>query len=348
MLWSNLLVDATLSPRFGPMTLSEPLRFRPRAFAKVWGGVRLQALLGEDLGLEGPVGEVWQLVDRDGCSSRVDGGSLGGRSLGGLMLSERESLLGAARASADGHFPLIVKLIDCSQPLSIQVHPDAQAARRLGGESKNECWYVLAAEEDSEIYLGLKQGVDSATFAAAAGDSAIVELLQSFPVKPGYFVAVPAGTVHAIGSGVTVVEVQENAETTYRLFDWERRGLDGVPRPLHREEALQSIDYERQVEGPWVPDIRATNGVNCRAVLLDAETFGVELLQINQPLEHDTADRAWIYVVVSGSGRLAVPATGGSWRLGRGETWLAPASLGVHRFEAVDGELEVLRIEARV
>ena len=329
------------------MTLAEPLRFRPLPFPKVWGGDRLEPFLGVSFPDHpvGPVGEVWQLVDRDGTSSTVEGGSLDGRSLSGLMLSERESVLGDARPSADGHFPLLVKLLDASMPLSVQVHPDARTAERLGGEAKDECWYVLDAAPDGVLYLGLRPGVDAKTFAGGAGGPRIVDMLQPFDVSAGQFVAVPAGTVHAIGSGVTLVEVQENADTTYRLFDWDRVGLDGRPRELHLESALQSVDFETPPQGPVDPVFETDAGVNERALLWTNERFHVECLRVHDAWERDTLGLPTVYTVLGGRG--ALRAGEGVRPLKRGQTWLLPAAVGTHRFEESDGELSVLAVQAR-
>lgn len=328
------------------MTLAVPLQFRPFAFQKVWGGARLESFLDRTFE-ERPLGEVWQLVDREGHSSVVAEGAFAGRRLSGLMLSEREDLLGAAHASAADHFPILVKLLDAAMPLSVQVHPDARTAQRLNGESKDECWYVLEAAPDATIYLGLREGVDAAAFAAGAGGPKVVDLLRSFPVRAGQFVAVPAGTVHAIGSGITLVEIQENADTTYRLFDWERQGLDGEPRPLHLERALQSIDFELPATGPVDPAFEAVDGVNGRARLWSSASFEVELLRVNRGWDRNTDRLPVIYTVVSGSGKLRTDDGDEPVRVRLGETWLLPAAVGPHRFEECSGELEVLAVRPR-
>lgn len=325
------------------MSLRQPLRFRPRPVPKVWGGRRLDEFVPGGLGVEGPVGEVWEVADRAENASEVDGGTYDGRKLSGLMLSEREDLLGSARASVDDRFPLLVKYLDAAEPLSVQVHPDARCAEKMGGEPKDECWYVLAAEADAHVYLGLAEGVDGKTFAAQATSHHVVDLLQRHRVRAGEFLSVPAGTVHAIGAGVTLVEIQENADTTWRLFDWDRPGLDGELRPLQLDEALRAIEYERRPEGPRAPDFGG--GVNGRAELLEAPAFTVDALRVNEPLELDTGGRPWVYVVLSGRATLVTPDS--ERRVRRGESWLLPAALGEHRFDAADGELEVLRVEAR-
>ena len=325
------------------MTLQDPLRFRPRPLTKVWGGRRLDDFVPGGLGVEGPVGEVWTVADRDEMSSEVDGGELDGRRLTGLMMSERADLLGDARPSSDDRFPLLVKYLDAAEPLSVQVHPDPTCAEKLGGEPKDECWYVLAADPGAHVFLGLADGVDASTFAAEATSHHVVDLLQRHEVRAGDFLSVPAGTVHAIGPGVTLVEVQENADTTWRVYDWDRPGLDGQPRPLHLDEALRAIDYDRAATGPVVADYQGT--VNGRATLLDGPAFRVEALRVNEPLELDTANRPWIYVVLSGKGTLVTER--GERELRRGESWLLPAAAGAHRFGSTDGELEVLLVEAR-
>ncbi len=325
------------------MTLIQPLRFHPRPLTKIWGGRRLENFVPGGLTVDGPVGEIWTLADRDAMSSVVDGGDYDGRRLTGLMMSEREDLLGAAQPSADDRFPLLVKYLDADEPLSVQVHPDASCAAKLGGEPKDECWYVLHAEPDAHVYLGLAPDVDATTFASEAHSHHVIDLLQRFDVQAGQFLSVPAGTVHAIGPGVTLVEVQENADTTWRIYDWDRPGLDGEERPLHLDEALRAIDYEQHCQGPITPDF--TGSINGRATLLEGRAFDVEILRVHEPLELDTAGHPWVYIVLDGAGTLAGEA--GEWRMQRGESWLLPAAVGSHRFGSADGELELLRVEAR-
>ncbi|HPF13251.1 MAG: class I mannose-6-phosphate isomerase [Planctomycetes bacterium] len=330
------------------MVLQEPLLLRPSPKAKIWGGDALAGCMGIDLGSDGPIGEVWTLADREEGSNEVASGSFAGRRLRGLMLSERSALLGTSKVSPEGTFPLLVKLIDADRDLSVQVHPDQRRADLLGegAEAKDEFWYILDAREGARLYLGLKPGVDATTFAAKAHSADVVDLLQEFPVKRGDSVLVPAGTVHSIGAGITLVEVQQNSDTTYRIYDWGRKGLDGLPRECHLEKALQSIDFEAHVPGPYRAET-ALQGVNPSTVLVDTAQFSVEHLSVHAPVEHDTAGRAWAYLVLSGHGELHVDEVPGEWRMQRGETWLLPASLGRYRFHSPDGDFKVLRIEAK-
>lgn len=330
------------------MVLQEPLLLRPNPKTKVWGGEALSACLGLDFSDLGPIGEVWTLADREESSNEVLQGSFAGRLLRGLMLSERSALLGTSQASPSDTFPVMMKLLDSNRDLSVQVHPDRKSAERLGSgaEAKDEFWYILDARDGARVYLGLKPEVDAVTFAAKAATPDVVDLLQEFPVKRGDCLWVPAGTVHSIGGGITLVEVQQNSDTTYRIYDWGRKGLDGKPRTCHLEEALQAIDYESRAAGP-VQGRPSNDGVNPRTLLVETDQFGVELLSVHAPLEHRTAGRAWIYLVLAGQGHLRADEVEGEWTLRRGETWLLPASLGHYRFEQPDGHFRLLRVEVR-
>jgi len=326
------------------MTLAVPLRLRPAAAEKVWGGRRLAALVPSLAATPGPIGEVWLCSDRDERGSTVVGGPFDGRTLRGLMLSEREALLGDARPNSSGGFPLLVKFLEAAQDLSIQVHPDAAAAKRLRSESKEECWYILHADAGAEVYLGLDEGVDARAFAERADTPDVVDLLARHTVHDGDFVHVPAGTVHGIGAGITLVEVQESSDTTYRLYDWGRLGLDGKPRATHIDEALASIDYSVHPVGP----VRATyrdlvDGVDRAALLVDAAPFRVDLLELNRG-GLVAADRLpSILVVLSGSGSISTAASTGPARLEKGECWLLPADAVDARISDASGDLTLLR-----
>lgn len=328
------------------MSIAVPLRLLPVAAEKVWGGTRLAGLVADPLSARGPVGEVWICSDRDERGSTVVGGPFDGRTLRGLMLSEREALLGEARTNSSGGFPLLVKLLEAAEDLSIQVHPDAAAAERLGSESKEECWYVLHAAPRAEVYLGLADGVDARTFAARAASPDVVDLLARYRVRPGDFLHVPAGTVHGIGAGVTLVEVQESSDTTYRIYDWGRVGLDGKPRETHLDEALASIDYALHPAGPVRAELRSVSGgsgLDRRASLVDAAPFQVELLELHRGAKVGADRVPAILVVLAGTGTLATAATPTALPVRAGQCWLIPADAVDARIGADTGELTVLR-----
>lgn len=324
----------------------------PIPLTKVWGGDRLRSYVAaDDIGVDWPddepVGEVWLVCDRDEHASTVVGGPYNGRSLRGLMLSEREALLGDSSPSPDGSFPLLLKFLDAQQNLSVQVHPDVAAAKSLGSTPKSECWYVLDADDAAEVYLGLAPGVDATTFARGAASPDVVDLLQRFNVRSGDGVDVPAGTVHSIGAGIAIAEVQNNSNTTYRIYDWGRTGLDGTPRETHLDEALRSIDYEAAARppGPVVlsnDEGGKTGSVNRAGFLRDGKLFQAEILDLHQPEQVADPGRPTVLVVLSGSGQLET-AGGTVSALTKGSTWLLPADLESARVIDASGDLRVLR-----
>jgi len=324
--------------------LCEPLLFERIYLKKVWGGRALEQALGIELAEEGEIGETWELSDRSDHNSVVADGACAGRELRGLMMSSAGSLLGKAKPSVSGAFPLLIKYLDAKQPLSVQVHPDHKTAQRIGVEGgKTECWYILSAEPGALIYLGLKPDVDATTFAEKAAGPEVVDLLMPYEVEAGQFVFVPAGTVHAIGAGITLAEIQENCDVTFRLYDWGRVGLDGKPREAHVEKALLAMQYDQTLEGPVTPDLGGE--LNRQVQLADCEAFGVELHDLAGRLDFDTDGVPNAYIVVAGKGLLLI---GGEERaIKAGDVWLTPACVGPHALELDGEELRVLRVTAR-
>ena len=224
-----------------------PLTFEPLLKELVWGGRKLAAL-GKPLPDERPIGESWEVVDLPDDQSVVADGPLEGATLHQLVESHRSELLGPV-ALDGGRFPLLVKYIDAAQTLSVQVHPDEAAAARMGrGRPKNEAWYILDAEPDGVLYLGLKPGTTRQQLEASIADGSIEELLVRVQARPGMLAPVTPGTVHAIGAGVLLAEVQQPSDTTYRVYDWGRVGLDGKPRQLHIAEALECTRLDAAVD----------------------------------------------------------------------------------------------------
>ncbi len=222
------------------------LRFVPSFHARIWGGRRLQDDLGRALPAEEAIGESWELVDREEHQSVVADGPLAGSTLGALWSGpDRERLFGARAARAGTtRFPLLVKLLDATHTLSVQVHPPAERAEELEGEPKTEMWVLVGAEPGAHLFAGLRAGVDRERFEAAlrAGDD-VSGLLHRHDVREGDAMFIPSGRVHAIGAGCLILEVQQNSDTTYRVFDFNRAGLDGQLRELHIEPSLASIDF---------------------------------------------------------------------------------------------------------
>lgn len=221
----------------------EPLFFHRLLKEKVWGGHVLSAKLGLDLPFDGPLGETWELSDYPGEETVVRGGAADGQSLRTLMDADAASLLGKSRPSADGRFPLLVKFIDAGDDLSVQIHP-ADGPQSPTGVGKTEAWFILDREPGCGVICGLNPGTSREVFEAEAGDKRVREHLAEIDVEPGDCVFVPSGQTHAIRAGVVLCEVQQTSDVTYRMYDWDRLGLDGKPRDTHLQQALEVVDYD--------------------------------------------------------------------------------------------------------
>ncbi len=220
-----------------------PFTFQPIFKERVWGGRRLQSLYGKSLPAGAPIGESWEISDRPEGVSVITNGPLAGRDLRWLMEYHPAELLGAAKP-VSGRFPLLVKLLDAQDKLSLQVHPPASLAGQLGGEPKTEAWYVGDAEPHADIYVGLRKDTTRAEFERRLRDGSVADCFHRLPVSRGDAMFLPSGRVHALGAGSVIFEVQQNSDTTYRVFDWNRVGLDGKPRELHVDAALASIAFD--------------------------------------------------------------------------------------------------------
>ncbi|MFO1476504.1 MAG: type I phosphomannose isomerase catalytic subunit [Verrucomicrobiota bacterium] len=220
-----------------------PLTFEPIFKERIWGGRSLERLYRKALPPAVPIGESWEVSDRPGDASRITNGPLAGKDLRWLMENHSAALLGKAAPASGQRFPLLVKLLDAREKLSLQVHPPADKAASLGGEPKTEMWYIADAQPDAELYVGLNPGVTRAEFEQKIRSGQVADCFHRVPVKAGDAMFLPSGRVHAIGAGLVIFEIQQNSDTTYRVFDWNRVGLDGKPRDLHVAESLASIDF---------------------------------------------------------------------------------------------------------
>ena len=289
--------------------MDQPLVFEPLFMERVWGGRRLETILGKRLPPGVRIGESWELVDREEAQSVVHAGPLRGWILHDLWTQRREEIFGPGIPDSP-RFPLLIKILDAQERLSVQVHPPASVAPRLRGEPKTEMWYLLDASLDSNLYAGLKHGVTRPSFEQALQDGTVAEQIHGFPVKVGDAMFIPSGRVHAIGTGNLIVEVQQNSDTTYRVFDWNRLGLDGKPRELHIGESLDSINFDDSE--PGVVEPRGD-------VLVDCPLFVVEKWKLTEP-RVSPGPRFAIFAVVEG----AVECAGA--RYDRGAFFLLPAT----------------------
>jgi mannose-6-phosphate isomerase len=214
-------------------------KFEPLAQERIWGGRNLERF-GRVLPEGRKIGETWELVDRPEAQSRIEGVGL---TLGSLWSgSERKKIFGTRSPETD-HFPILIKLLDAEEKLSLQVHPPAGKAKSLGGEPKTEMWFFLETKPKAEIYVGLKRGVGRVEFEKALKEGKVADCFYRQKTEPGEAMFLPSGRVHAIGAGNVILEIQQNSDTTYRVDDWGRKDEQGKSRALHVREALESIQW---------------------------------------------------------------------------------------------------------
>jgi mannose-6-phosphate isomerase len=300
-----------------------PLRFEPIFRRYLWGGRRLATILGKSIGEGDDYAESWEIVDRGEDQSRLIGGPLAGSTLGTLVRNHSADLFGQHHPQP--RFPLMFKLLDAQQMLSVQVHPnDEQAAQRTPPDlGKTEAWVVLAAEPGSVIYAGLKRGFDRAAFERELARGTCHLCLHRLEPRAGEVVFLPAGTVHALGAGLLIAEIQQSSDTTFRLFDWNRVGPEGEPRPLHVEQALEVIDWNR---GPVNPQTPVSTDRPHVERLVSCDKFVLDRWQVDQSELLGGDNRFHLISIVEGELDVAGDPLGRPLR--KGDTMLLPAALG--------------------
>ena len=282
--------------------LPDVLPMRPYFREMVWGGRRLEEQFGKDLPADKAIGESFELSAYPEWESAVAAGPLAGRDLRTLFEEYGEQLVGRqVRERYGDRFPLLIKLLDAQQDLSVQVHPDDAYTRQKGLDDagKMEAWFVLHADQ-GRVAHGLQPGVDPQAFAAALEDGRVEEVIRFHPVRAGDVVFVPPGTVHALCSGVVLYEVQQSSDLTYRIYDYGRLGLDGKPRQLHIEAAMEVIDFGAQLVGPraW----RSQSGAEAdRAVLVECEHFRLNIYcPVGDQVRHGAGDSFLALTLIAG------------------------------------------------
>ncbi|MEO0649403.1 MAG: type I phosphomannose isomerase catalytic subunit [Planctomycetota bacterium] len=327
--------------------LTEPLRFTRHFVEKpVWGGRALEGALGIDLPPEAAIGETWEVVDREGENSVVAAGPHAGRTLGELVREHGDDLLGRSPATPHGRFPLLVKFLDASSNLSVQVHPDDAGAERQGSgsEPKTEAWYFVQAREGAGVWCGLREGTERAALERDLGRRAVVDHLSWWDARAGEALMVPGGAIHAIGAGVVLLEVQQNSDTTWRIYDWDRVDRStGEPRPVHLEEAAEVVRHDLPARAP-VPSVFLPQGEDLRAApLARCRHFGMTRLEVQGASELSTGGQFQILVVVGGSGALA-SGGGETHEVRPGSSYLIPAAAENVRFEPGSDGLDVIQL----
>ena len=302
-----------------------PLRFDPIYQYRLWGGRRLADLLTMELPT-GPVGEAWVLSDRDDHASHVSDGVLKGRTIAQLLARFPHEVMGRL-AGKFARFPLLLKFLDAEKMLSVQVHPH-------GRDGKTEAWVVLEAGEDSRIYAGLSKGTTEDDLRRAVANSKVEENLESFHPAAGDAVFIPGGTVHSLGGGVVVFEVQQNSDVTYRLYDWGH--IDektGTTRPLQVEQALEAVNFSANDGGLAKPA-----GQN----LIDCKYFDLSRLGGNSPFPVGEPGKPSVLVCIEGAGLVDPGKTG--YAVKKGDVYLMPAAIGTCTCRPDDSGMSILEI----
>lgn len=315
-----------------------PLIFEPIFKPKIWGGRHLEGLLGKRLpGIE-PIGESWETADLEDDQSVVANGPARGSTLGELVREWGQDLIGGAPLF-EGRFPLLIKFLDARDTLSVQVHPDEAMAQRLGGRVrvKDEAWYILDADEGGVIYRGVREGVDAESLRKAIEERRIESVLRRINARKGHCYYLPSGTIHALGAGVTVAEVQTPSDITYRVYDWDRVDPStGRPRDLHLEEALQCISYDT---APIVGETPEHLGTVWTAVtrLVRSESFVIERVRMIEGVEQPIQYAEFvIWIVLQGRGSIVCDSPASPVGFGVGDTVLLPAGVKDARIQTHD------------
>ena len=317
-----------------------PLRFRPVYKDYIWGGDRIIRTFrrAEPPGI---YAESWEVSDHPDGMSRVANGPLAGRTLHELVEQLGVDLLGTGTRSPV--FPLLIKLIDARETLSVQVHPNDETAKKYGGEAKTEMWYILDAEPGARVFAGLRPGMTKKAFEQAIKNNTLDQVLVSVPVSSGDVVFMPGGRVHAVDAGCLILEVQQNSNTTYRVYDWGRVGADGKPRQLHIKQALQVITWDDPASAKIKPQRIRSEGRNEFWEVLTSAYFRMERGVLAEPLTIRSDGRSFTTVFIA-SGRASVESEGVLEPAGPGMTYLIPAGLKECTITPQSGTCEILKI----
>jgi mannose-6-phosphate isomerase len=317
-----------------------PLIFKPIFKERVWGGRNIEKHFGKELPPNIPVGESWEVSDRPGDVSVIANGPLAGKDLRWLVENQAAEVYGS-RPSPQS-FPLLVKILDAQDVLSLQVHPPATVASKLGGEPKTELWYVAHAEPGAYLYAGLKKGFTREEFEARLKDGTVAQCAHRIDVKTGDAMFLPSGRIHAIGPGLVIFEIQQNSDTTYRVFDWNRVGLDGKPRELHVEQSLASIDFNDYEPAP-IKSIYSRNATVKVRYIVDHPLFRVDAMKIKRrSFFNFRSSEPYIFGILQG--RLILAHNKVDHGLKAGDFCLIPASVECVGVRA-ESQVELLHIQ---
>ena len=318
-----------------------PLLFHPNLHSVVWGGNRLRPYKGLAPSDE-PIGESWEVSAVPTSTSIISNGFLAGRDLVSAITEYPDAILGkAVNEKYQGKLPLLVKFIDAKKDLSIQVHPDDEMAMREHGKmGKSEMWYIIKADEGSHLYAGFSQEITPEEYQRRIADGTITDVLADHQVKPGDVFYLPAGRVHAICGGILLAEVQQSSDVTYRIYDYNRPGMDGKPRELHTELAAKALDYH--VEQNYRTEYAETD--NRALHIIDSPYFDVRVMEVSEPFHRNLVkyDSFIISMCIEGDCKIRVRSTGDEIILHEGCSTLIPAAIADYDVTPLNGKSRLL------
>jgi mannose-6-phosphate isomerase len=308
--------------------VTAPLTFQPIFIERMWGGRRLESEFHKKLPPQKRIGESWEIVDRSEAQSVVASGPLCGRTLHELWTQHREEIFGDLADTL--RFPLLIKILDAQEKLSLQVHPPENVASKLGGETKSEFWYVAAANPNAEVFVGFREPITRDTFEEKLRHGTVIDYIHKIAVRAGDAVFLPAGRVHAIGAGNLLIEIQQNSDTTYRVFDWNRTDpATGTKRDLHIQQAIQCIDFENVQ-----PKLIQSRG----ELLISHRLFEIRKWNLDEARE--AVPLAQFAIVCCLTGNLTCAKA----KLAPGELFLVPAHLEDRQLKPLAPHTSLLRV----
>ena len=308
--------------------VTAPLTFQPIFIERMWGGRRLESEFHKKLPQQKRIGESWEIVDRPEAQSVVAGGPLGGRTLYDLWTEERQEIFGDVPETP--RFPLLIKILDAQEKLSLQVHPSENVASRVGGEPKSEFWYVAATEPNAELFLGFREPITRDSFKKTLRDGTVIDHIHRIAVQPGDAVFLPAGRLHAIGAGNLLIEIQQNSDTTYRAFDWDRIDpATGTTRDLNVEQAIECINFE---------DVQPRLIQSKDELLVSDRLFEIQKWNLDEARE--AVPLGQFAIVCCLTGNLSCANT----KLAPGEIFLIPAHLDDRQLKPLTPDTSLLRV----
>ena len=318
-----------------------PYLFEPNLHTVVWGGNRLRPFKGLTPSDE-PIGESWEVSAVAGSVSIISNGPLAGQDLVSVINGQPEQILGKAVSKKyDGQLPLLVKFIDARRDLSIQVHPNDEMAQRVHGKmGKSEMWYVIDAVPGSFLYAGFKQTITPEEYRQRVADGTITEVLARHEVKAGDVFYLPAGRVHAICGGILLAEVQQSSDVTYRIFDYNRPGMDGKPRELHTELAAQALDY-KVIDEYRTDYLEEQNRSN---LVISSPYFSVRVTELTRPFHRNLLkyDSFVICMCLEGDCTIIIRPTDEEVTIKAGNSCLIPASIADYDVVPINERTRVL------